>query len=434
MQLDILFLLMCAMFAPVSLSMISSTIELASAQPARILQNTSTYTIWADGILSKLHQDGVVFVRDTPFANSQELARLRESLEAARMGVDLGKEYGRRGVFDRAEKAPGIFSVVGDVGPAHILPHSEGAYMPTTASFIMFACPGPASEGGSTPAVKIQDVQDEIQVRLPEVYEKIRKHGVWYVRFFPDESSSEFNAFTEANYPTLTSRYANRSRETIEEELKSQNVTWVWWTNGSRLSSPVRNAAPWPWNTRGEVPGSGSGLEIWWWMPGFVMEGDDTPVWFNQITLNNGRYLRSLSNELGRFPLHRQPFHTLIGNGEELSDEEYLVLSDIHHRHEQLFTWAAGDILVVDNFRYMHGRTPFRGHRECLVGYGPSKEWVSSSTPALPTVCSESRTVRMWHPACDSAVSDEDDASNDQDANRTDELAPFGSARMVVEL
>lgn len=281
--------------------------KFASAEPAQFLANTSVFTIWAEGILSRLRQDGMVFIRDTPFVTAEEIAHLRSSLEVSfQTGSDLGKEYGRRGVFDRTAVASGIFNVVGDVGQAHILPHSEGAYMPTTASFVLFACPGPASKGGATPAVEIQNVQKEVQLRLPALYAKIYEHGVWYVRFFPDDWSKEFTAFTEANYPTMRSRYGNRSREEIVEELRSQNTTWVWWTNGSReLSPPVRNVAPWAWNTSGkEAIESGSGLEIWWWMPGFYVEDDETPtnVWFNQIALLNGRYLRSVSDGLKQLP------------------------------------------------------------------------------------------------------------------------------------
>lgn len=43
-------------------------------------------------------------------------------------------------------------------------------------------------------------------------------------------------------------------------------------------------------------------------------------------------------------------------NGEPFSKETIIALIDAHDQHKQYYRWEKGDLLIFDNFRYLHGR------------------------------------------------------------------------------
>lgn len=74
-------------------------------------------------------------------------------------------------------------------------------------------------------------------------------------------------------------------------------------------------------------------------------------------------------------PLDQRPLHSLIGNGRELTEEEYDLMSRIQDEVEVAIPWThKGDLLVVDNFRFEHGRRPYDSFRKCVIHWGPAVE------------------------------------------------------------
>ena len=50
-------------------------------------------------------------------------------------------------------------------------------------------------------------------------------------------------------------------------------------------------------------------------------------------------------------------------------DEEYLeIIRQLIEQQKVSFDWQMGDLLLVDNMWYSHGREPFTGKRQLLVG------------------------------------------------------------------
>ena len=62
------------------------------------------------------------------------------------------------------------------------------------------------------------------------------------------------------------------------------------------------------------------------------------------------------------------PRNAFYGDGTPIEDS---VIEEINHIYRQemiSFSWQAGDILMLDNMLFAHGRNPFVGSRKVLVG------------------------------------------------------------------
>jgi len=62
-----------------------------------------------------------------------------------------------------------------------------------------------------------------------------------------------------------------------------------------------------------------------------------------------------------------QPFHSRWGDGEEFSDDEINTIGELIHAHSESVELNTGDMVVLDNTRWGHGREPYEGERRILV-------------------------------------------------------------------
>ncbi|HEY4654608.1 MAG TPA: TauD/TfdA family dioxygenase [Cyclobacteriaceae bacterium] len=66
--------------------------------------------------------------------------------------------------------------------------------------------------------------------------------------------------------------------------------------------------------------------------------------------------------------VHTNPANRVFfGDGEELSDEIINELIDIHDTLAYPHRWQAGDVLMIDNTRFMHGRTMTQRHCDRII-------------------------------------------------------------------
>jgi alpha-ketoglutarate-dependent taurine dioxygenase len=59
--------------------------------------------------------------------------------------------------------------------------------------------------------------------------------------------------------------------------------------------------------------------------------------------------------------------HVTYGDGSAIDIDDLMHIRAAARACEVLFPWAAGDVLMLDNVRTMHGRKPFTGPRRVLV-------------------------------------------------------------------
>ena len=63
-----------------------------------------------------------------------------------------------------------------------------------------------------------------------------------------------------------------------------------------------------------------------------------------------------------------QPFTSRWGSGEEFCDDDIVAMGELIEAHSQVVDLKSGDLVILDNRRWGHGREPYDGGpREILV-------------------------------------------------------------------
>jgi hypothetical protein len=93
-------------------------------------------------------------------------------------------------------------------------------------------------------------------------------------------------------------------------------------------------------------------------------------VWFNQAHLFHVSSLPTQVREslLAIVPESRLPRNAYYGDGSRIEDSVIQEINAVYEEEACVFSWRAGDVLLLDNVLMAHGRRPFRGPRRILVG------------------------------------------------------------------
>ena len=78
-------------------------------------------------------------------------------------------------------------------------------------------------------------------------------------------------------------------------------------------------------------------------------------------------------------PREHRPFHARWGNGEEMTDDELHELGHIYEKAMKTIDLKTGDLIILDNYLWSHGREAYEGNREVMV-------CISEQIPAIRSV------------------------------------------------
>src|SRR5690606_5090489 len=91
-------------------------------------------------------------------------------------------------------------------------------------------------------------------------------------------------------------------------------------------------------------------------------------IWFNQAHLFHisgySFMAADLSENIGEAKLPRNVY---FADGTPIEDADIAAIQAAFDKNELSFDWQAGDVLLLDNMRFCHGRNPFIGDRKILV-------------------------------------------------------------------
>lgn len=97
-------------------------------------------------------------------------------------------------------------------------------------------------------------------------------------------------------------------------------------------------------------------------------EGGET-LWFNQTNIfhpaNLPEQARDQMTKL--FGINGLPRNAFFGDGAPIPDDTLHAVNAVFDRHAVGVPWQVGDLLLVDNMRFAHGRAPFKGARKLHV-------------------------------------------------------------------
>jgi Taurine catabolism dioxygenase TauD, TfdA family len=218
--------------------------------------------------------------------------------------------------------------------PAHLtIPmHNENSYALFWPSRILFFCSIAPKIGGETPIADSRKVFDLI---APEIRDKFIEKGVMYVRNY----GSGLDLSWEQAFQT-------DSKEDVMEFCKLNNIEFEWQDNKLKTWQVCQSVLNHPKH-------------------GY-------PVWFNQAHLfhqsaNDQEMQNYLNQHLKPEELPRNSF---FGDGSPLLVSELSAIKEAYQKTEISFPWQKGDLMVLDNVAYAHGRYPYEGERKIVVSMG----------------------------------------------------------------
>jgi alpha-ketoglutarate-dependent taurine dioxygenase len=207
--------------------------------------------------------------------------------------------------------------------------HNEHSYSNSWPMRIGFLCVTPALKLGNTPICDSRKVYQQVPA---EVREEFEKKKVMYVRNYSmiDLPWQEVFQTSEKSLVEAYCRANDMTFEWTEDGLRTRQV------NQASMSHPV---------TGGKV-------------------------WFNQAHLF---HLSSLTEELQQGLLEiageeNLPRNAYFGDGTPISIEALHAIRKAYDDNMITFQWQKGDLLLLDNMLFTHGREPFEGPRKVLVG------------------------------------------------------------------
>lgn len=208
--------------------------------------------------------------------------------------------------------------------------HNEMSYSDSWPDMLLLTCLVPSETGGETPVAD----SARVYTRIPEATrERFERHGVMYVRNFGlgvDLSWQEvFQTDDRAEVDTYCAEHG------IEVE----------WLGGERL------------RTRHVVQAT------------IKSQATGETVWFNQAHLFHASSLpENVERELREsFAEDELPRNAMYGDGTPLLAEDLANVRAAYAAEEIALPWETGDVMIVANEQFSHGRNPYTGKRSVLV-------------------------------------------------------------------
>ena len=216
--------------------------------------------------------------------------------------------------------------------PDQVIPlHNENAYTHEWPQRLYFTCLTAAETGGETPLADSRRVLSLLPVDLVEKFERL---GVMYVR-----------TFTPGLGLTWQETFQMTDRIQVQKYCQKHGIQAQWLSGGRLQIKQVLQAV-------------------------LTHPVTKERVWFNQAHLFHVSALeKEVRQEIGRtIPVDELPRNAFLGNGEAIPESALQAIRESYAAAEYKEPWREGDILVVDNILYAHGRKPYSGSRRVIVG------------------------------------------------------------------
>ena len=211
-----------------------------------------------------------------------------------------------------------------------ILLHNENAYSNRWPMRIAFCCVKAAETGGATPIADSRAVYKDIPEDIREEFER---RQLLYVRNYSD-----------IDLP-WTEVFQTEDKAQVSKYCEENDVELEWLEDG-KLRTKQRTKASCIHPVTGEK------------------------LWFNQahlfhISSQSEELRNSLLSVVGMENLPRNVYY---GDGGIIDDEIIATIRKVYEKHLIAFNWKEGDLLLLDNMLFAHGREPFSGSRKILTG------------------------------------------------------------------
>lgn len=281
-----------------------------------------------DVIADKVRNRGALLFRGFGINSSEALAHVVSEI------VPNLSNY-RGGTSPRTKLEDGIYTSTEYPNQLEISLHNEMSYSHKAPEFIFFACVVAPAIAGETPIADCRRVLE----RLPDaLVDEFERRGVMYERSLFGRRSP-YNPWSKA--------FETDEPAVVELHCREADIQFEWTGNDQLRTREIRPAV-----CRHPVTGE--------------------RIWFNQVNL--WHYTNSpLAKTMGSRGQAGLPMNAFFGDGEPLPKEALDAIRTAYAAEKVLFSWQAGDFLMLDNRLCAHGRMPFEGPRKIIVAMGDTK-------------------------------------------------------------
>ncbi len=230
----------------------------------------------------------------------------------------------------RINKTNKVFTANEAPSEIEIFLHHEMAQTPMYPKNIFFFCKSASQYGGETPLCRSDYLYAELLKEDANLISKFEKNGVIYNSVMSN-GDELFSGQGRSWQKTLGVSF----KEEAELKLKELGYSWHW-LEDDNLSVTTKT------------------------LKAIKELKNGNKSFFNQVLAASLGWKKNTDNDIS--PVR-------FGNGEEICHSSLQMISSLAELLTLQRNWKDQDILLIDNYRVMHGRKPFSGekNREVLV-------------------------------------------------------------------
>ncbi len=298
-----------------------------------------------DAIKGKLETHGALLFRNFPIADAYAAEELILNL-----GIKMDNQY-LGGLSPRKLLTNYTFSSTGAPAPYIISFHTEMCYLKERPHIIIFHCINQPQKYGET---SLFDCEQTFSLLAPSIQKKLCKYGICYRRY--NKSSKSFLNVNKS----WKEAYHSNSVEEAEKICTLLGLDYRWTSKGDLITEIC--------------------------LPGVITHHKSHKTCISMTIFNEWSASCDLKQFSHRFnPLYRRFLSwfieyqwgkkdtfmkTLWGNGEPLTKHETFSIIKTSWQCSTIFRWQRGDLLILNNILWGHGRMNVKQPRKIAAALG----------------------------------------------------------------
>ena len=273
----------------------------------------------------KLEEHGAIIFKDLPVKTAEDFDQF-----VSTFNYDTFTYEESLSNAVRINKTDKVFTANEAPREVEIFLHHEMAQTPTYPKNIFFFCKSASEAGGETPLCRSDQLYEALLRADKTLVESFEKFGVIY-----NSIMSSGDELISGQGRSWQKTLGVSSKNDAEEKLSKLGYSWNW-IEDDNLSVTTKTLQ--------------ATKEL----------GNGQKSFFNQVIAASLGWKKNSENQI--VPVR-------FGNGEEIKESYIELISELAQSLTLLRSWQDHDILLIDNYRVMHGRKPFAGNknREVLV-------------------------------------------------------------------
>lgn len=233
------------------------------------------------------------------------------------------------GSTPRTELKSGVYSSTEYPEDQEILLHNEMSYTTRWPERVWFFCEKPSTTGGETPIADSREVYRKLDPKITKIFEEKK---LLYIRnYIPGLDVPWQKVFNTSD------------KKIVASMCHAMDINYRW--QGDELKT---------WQLCQSVTAHPKTQEV---------------VWFNQAHLFHHSSLSPEYRELltSMFAEDELPRNVMFSDRTPIPESMLEEIKGVMHEEKQKLSWQQGEIMILDNLLFAHGREPFQGERRIAV-------------------------------------------------------------------